>query len=146
MDSAIVMRTQYGRRWCLGLLVFFAFINWAQAGFEDRRHEKTRLKLVESINSLLIQSGICSSIAECQKSKILFVSPKGGGVAVQIWGVNKAAAFLDISRICETIFFENTELQEISIDIYFVRKEDALNLPIWKPAKTNVEILFKRNQ
>ena len=132
------------RRQLLYLYICFA-TGYVGAGSEDRLFEQTRLQLGVQIDLILVESKACRDVADCQRAKIAFVSPGNGGVAVQIWGDLNAAALRLIAKACSDVFFNNREISKISLEIYRMSKDDALNLPIWKFAKAEASVSYTRS-
>lgn len=114
------------------------------AGAEDRRYEDERLKLSAEIYDILMRQGKCSSVADCQNMQPVFVSPRTGGITVQIWGIDDSIVLQSIAVACMTVFFRNTSIETISMDIYSIRKKDALALPMWKLSRPIQMINFER--
>jgi hypothetical protein len=133
------------RRILLFLLIGMIFQD-AFGGLEDTRFEGARIRLANDIKLFLILNEECSSTINCQKSQIVFVSPRSGGMAVQIWGNVKKNTVQDILNKCSNYFVDNPELFIISVDFYPIGKIESLNLPVWKFAKPNIEIVFKRSK
>lgn len=130
----------------LSLLIFGAIFQNAFAGFEDRRFDDIRIQLIKDIENLLISSGECSSIFECQKRQIIFASPKSGGVTIQLWGIKNTNTLQSIITRCLSSFLNTSEMEAISVEIYSIGKRDSLSLPFWKPAKPEIDIILRRNK
>lgn len=126
------------------VFIFLGGIRSALAGFEDRRFEEARLRLIDDIYSDLISSGECANKSDCQKKKVLFASPSAGGISIQLWGVkNKMATQLVFNR-CAALFLSQLNIAILSVEVYSVTKQASLMMPFWQSAGSSAKIIFRR--
>lgn len=111
---------------------------------EDRRFESERLRLVADINASLIDLQVCQSLPECQKRQLFFLSPREGGLSLQVWGIEDSGVLKKILDRSANLFFMATEIKVISVEIYSTTKTDALKIPIWTSVKPVQEFKFER--
>lgn len=132
----------------LCVLLVFAFLVFfrgdALAGFEDRRFEDVRLKLVEDIYLNFILNDECLNKIDCQKKQNFFVSPSANGIAVQLWGVKSRRAMQFVLNRCSDLFVNQPGLDFLSVDVYQITKQESMKLPFWQSVNSDVEIVFRR--
>lgn len=133
-------------RTAISFLLLITALPQAFAGFEDRTFDSVSSQMVQEIENLLISNAECSSIPDCQEKQILFSTARSGGVSIQLWGIKNSKLFQPISNICTSIFVNRSDIKIISVDIYSITKHDALNLPLWKFAKPEINFIFRRNK
>lgn len=116
----------------------------ARAGGEDRRYETVRLALSHELATVLTTANLCSSVSLCSREQIIFASPQNGGVAIQVWGVNNETVAQQLVATCASAFLRHSELDVVTVDLYPVRKIEAVNSPIWKSVKPSQRVSFMR--
>lgn len=124
---------------CLVLVV----VSKVSAGFEDRRFEEQRIALVGSIQSILVETGVCVSVNECNKKKLLFVSPARSGVDVKLYGVNRPEVVEKIANECVTRFFELNREMWIVLEAYQGTKDEDLKISFWSSNKPYLVVKLK---
>ena len=139
------MKQQWRRR-LAALLCLSSICGVAPAGLEDRRFEQARLGLAEQVFAILIRERQCAGMDECRRMQLAFLSPGKGGIAVQVWGISSGHVLQAIAAACGTVFYENPQISLLSIDIYAMRKQEALNQPFWEPVKAQQEIVYRRKR
>lgn len=129
------------------MVLIFGLIHFqADAGFEDRRFEESRIRLAGDIKDILVQSGDCPSQSTCPNVSII-VTPIKGGVGVQLWGKTKGANTMQAILLrCNSFFLQDSSIRVIYVDFYSITKSDAMNLPFWKTARPEIVMNLKRDK
>ncbi|MBN9572986.1 hypothetical protein [Alicycliphilus denitrificans] len=109
----------------LGCFVFVVCID-ALAGGEDRRFESERLKMVQDIEIILHEEGICKNVAECQEGQFFFASPYSGGVSIEVWGGLKKTVIERIINTCTKLFVEKNGEIKIKFSAYIKSKTTSV--------------------
>lgn len=111
---------------------------------EDRRFESERLRLAAGINADLISLRVCETLPECQKRQLFFLSPRAGGLSLQLWGVKDGEVLKKILGRSATFFINETRLKIVSVEVYSITKLESLAVPAWDSVTPVEELTFKR--
>lgn len=132
-----------------GCMLLFSFIHLlftaaSIAGIEDRSFERQRLELVSKIEKILIEGGVCKDKADCQKKKLVYVSPGKSGINIQIYSINYPVILKKIVAECSGYFFEFDGAMNIDIEVFGFNKDDDVSRAFWHSRKSNMEVKFNR--
>ena len=112
----------------------------ANAG-ENRAHESSRLKLVDEIDSILVDAGLCETKDLCSSKQLFFVSPARNGLGVITYSIKNPDILSKITQKCMEVFYSKNI--GIIIENYEISKQEELKKWISTEVPFN-EIEFKK--
>ena len=88
-------------------------------GCESHEYYAQSMHAVNDFHTLLLQQGICSSIEDCQKKEVVFIS-SGRGVHIQIFGVTNLVVLSAIKKQSEELWTSPAMrcVPEFSVKVY----------------------------
>jgi hypothetical protein len=110
-----------------GLVVVGGYIY----GFgEDHAFDQQGHEVSAEVVKILIANDLCSSTNDCGRKEIMFYTPKNGGFAVEIYGVQDQRILGQIAELYTNKFFNTPDMRMLKLKALKSTRADA-KFPWW---------------